>query len=182
MHVFKTDGGGRFHSIIITVGNDDYISKFPDILWKTESVCKLLTVGFLHEYLSKQKSILLKNLTGKKAATTWTETPLSCECALGVKNSAKWTASYQRAGIFSYAYKKKCVNIFNMLNLLNLLSKRKCFIESLTSSTLEERAAGLHNNIIILPSKKQGGHYFCNFTKNYNRSEIEKAGSPQKVN
>ena len=92
---------------------------------------------------------------------------------------AKWTASYQRAGIFSYAYKKKCVNIFNMLNLL---SKRKCFIESLTSSTREERAAGLHNNIIILPSKKQGGHYFCNLKKNYNRSEIEKAGSPQKVN
>lgn len=96
--------------------------------------------------------------------------------------SAKWTASYQRAGIFSYAYKKKCVNIFNMLNLLNLLSKRKCFIESLTSSTREERAAGLHNKIIILPSKKQGGHYFCNSKKNYNRSEIEKAGSPQKVN
>lgn len=88
LHVFKTDGGARFHSIIITVGNDDYVSKFPDILWKTESVCKLLTVGFLHEYLSKQKSILLKNLTRKKAATTWTETPLSCECALGVKNSA----------------------------------------------------------------------------------------------
>ena len=88
MHVFKTDGGARFHSIIITVGNDDYISKFPDVLWKTESVCKLFTVGFLHEYLSKQKSILLKNLTGKKAATTWTETPLSCECAPGVKNSA----------------------------------------------------------------------------------------------
>ena len=107
----------------------------------------------------------IKNLTGKLAATTWTETPLSCECALGVKNSAKWTASYQRAGIFSYAYKKKCVNIFNMLNLLNLLSKRKCFIESLTSSTREERAAGLHNNIIILPSKKQGGHYFCNLKK-----------------
>ena len=69
-----------------------------------------------------------------------------------------------------------------MFNMLNLLSKRKYFIESLTSSTREERAAGLHNNIIILPSKKQGGHYFCNFTKNYNRSEIEKAGSPQKVN
>ena len=64
------------------------ISKFPDVLWKTESVCKLLTVGFLHEHLLKQKSILLKNLTGKNTATTWTETPLSCECAPGVKNSA----------------------------------------------------------------------------------------------
>ena len=180
MHVFKTDGGARFHSIIITVGNDDYISKFPDILWKTESVCKLLTVGFLHEYLSKQKSILLKNLTGKKAATTWTETPLSCECAPGVKNSAGQSGlQVIKEQEFSLTLIKKGVNTFNMLNLL---SKRECFIESLTSSTREERAAGLHNNIIILPSKKQGGHYFCNLKKNYNRSEFEKAGSPQKVN
>ena len=65
--------------------------------------------------------------------------------------------------------------------MLNLLSKRKCFMESLTSRTRKERAAGLHN-IIIFPSKKQGGHYFCNLKKNHNRSEIEKAGSPQKVN
>ena len=180
MHVFKTDGCARFHSIIITVGNDDYISKFPDILWKTESVCKLLTVGFLHEYLSKQKSILLKNLTGKKAATTWTETPLSCECAPGVKNSAVQSGlQVIKEQEFSLTLIKKCVNIFNMLNLL---SKRECFIESLTSSTREERAAGLHNNIIILPSKKQGGRYLCNLKKNYNRSEIEKASSPQKVN
>lgn len=141
------------------------------------------TYSWLSSRISLETKIhLAQKSHRKKAATTWTETPLSCECALGVKNSAKWTASYQRAGIFSYAYKKKCVNIFNMLNLLNLLSKRKCFIESLTSSTQEERAAGLHNNIIILPSKKQGGHYFCNSKKNYNRSEIEKAGSPQKVN
>lgn len=150
------------------MGNDDYNSKFPDVLWKTESVCKLLTVGFLHEYLSKQKSILLKNLTGKNAATTWTETPLSCECAPGVKNSAGQSGlQVIKEQEFSLTLIKKMC---------------KCFIESLTSSTREELAAGLHNNIIILPSKKQGGHYFCNLKKNYNRSEIEKAGSPQKVN
>ena len=113
-------------------------------------------------------------------AQKWTETPLSCECAPGVKNSAGQSGlQVIKEQEFSLTLIKKCVNIFNMLNLL---SKRECFIESLTSSTREERAAGLHNNIIILPSKKQGGRYLCNLKKNYNRSEIEKASSPQKVN
>lgn len=127
------------------------------------------TYSWLSSRISRETKIhLVQNLTGKKGATTWTETPLSCECAPwgkelgGFLSPGKADCKLSKSRNFLLRFLKKCVNISNMLNLL---SKRKCFIESLTSSTRQERAAGLHNNIIILPSKKQGGHYSCNLKK-----------------